>query len=88
MVNEMKTLVVSSVEKGLLVFALFSLLLNGVALYKSASLTEHGVLQERLTALASPLKLISEETGLCRLRSGVSGTVGAWLNKKESEELR
>jgi len=84
----MKTLTVPSVEKGFLVFIVFSLLLNGVALYKSARLTEHGVLQDRLTALAAPLKMISEETGFCRLRNAVADTVGDWLNKKESKELR
>lgn len=84
----MKTLTVSSVEKGLVVFAALSLLFNGVALYKSASLTEHGAVREGLTALASPLKTVSERTGFCRLRSAVGGTVGAWLNKKEKKELR
>lgn len=83
----MKTLVVSSVEKGLFVFIVFSLLFNGVALYKSARLAEHGVRQERLTALAFPLKTISEKTGFCRLRSAVAGTLGLWLNKKEGKEL-
>jgi len=83
----MKTLTVSSVEKGLLVFIVFSLLFNGVALYKSASLTEHGVVHERLTALAFPLKTISEKTAFCRLRSAVAGTIGLWLNKKEGKKL-
>jgi len=84
----MKTLTVSSVEKGLFVFVVFSLLFNGVALYKSAKLTEHGVLQERLTVLAAPLKTISERTGFYHLRGLVAETLGVWLNKKESKELQ
>lgn len=84
--DAMKTLTVSATEKGFLVFVVCSLLLNGVALYKSAQLTEHGALQEKLTALALPLKKISQEMGFYQVRNAVAETVGLWLNQKESEK--
>lgn len=82
----MKTFTVLSVEKGVLVFVVFALLFNGVALYKSAELIEHGVVQDRLTALALPVKMLSEKTGFFYVRDVVAETVGVWLNKKESKE--
>lgn len=65
------------------VFFAALLLLNGKGIYEGISKQKYGERRDFLLKVVSPLKTISEKSGLCGLRDGAKGTVGNWLNGVE-----
>jgi hypothetical protein len=59
------------------------LLLNGKGIYEGVGKQKYGARRDFLLRIVTPLKTLSEKTGLCALRDAAEDTGGSWLNGAE-----